>query len=369
MGKRKKSIFYYIGQIFVLLYRLIEYIVKAVYYLLKGIVTGIGWIFTKIFDRDKNKTIIEDKIIVDEKPILKDETKPIKKTDVKHGSISSKPMHENFKEIKTIKGDYQEFENKILDSSSTIGIILGARGTGKSALGMKLLENLKAETGKEVYAKPLHENFKEIKTIKGDYQEFENKILESSSTIGIILGARGTGKSALGMKLLENLKAETGKEVYAMGFNSKDMPNWINIVDSIDDAENNSILLVDESGIQFSSRESMSNSNKLLSQILFIARHKDLSIIFISQNSSNIEINTIRQADYIALKPSSLLQKDFERKKIKEIYEEVEKEFEKYKEDKGLTYIYSHNYKGFVSNPLPSFWNIKVSKAYNKFKK
>ncbi|HIH25461.1 hypothetical protein J4476_02255 [Candidatus Woesearchaeota archaeon] len=306
MGKRKKSIFYYIGQIFVLLYRLIEYIVKAVYYLLKGIVTGIGWIFTKIFDRDKNKTIIEDKIIVDEKPILKDETKPIKKTDVKHGSISSKPMHENFKEIKTIKGDYQEFENKILDSSSTIGIILGARGTGKSALGMKLLENL---------------------------------------------------------------KAETGKEVYAMGFNSKDMPNWINIVDSIDDAENNSILLVDESGIQFSSRESMSNSNKLLSQILFIARHKDLSIIFISQNSSNIEINTIRQADYIALKPSSLLQKDFERKKIKEIYEEVEKEFEKYKEDKGLTYIYSHNYKGFVSNPLPSFWNIKVSKAYNKFKK
>ena len=134
MGKRKKSIFYYIGQIFVLLYRLIEYIVKAVYYLLKGIVTGIGWIFTKIFDRDKNKTIIEDKIIVDEKPILKDETKPIKKTDVKHGSISSKPMHENFKEIKTIKGDYQEFENKILDSSSTIGIILGARGTGKTLL-------------------------------------------------------------------------------------------------------------------------------------------------------------------------------------------------------------------------------------------
>ena len=89
----------------------------------------------------------------------------------------------------------------------------------------------------------------------------------------------------------------------------------------------------------------------------------------VTHNSANIEINTIRQADYIALKPSSLLQKDFERKKIKEIYEEVEKEFEKYKTDKGLTYIYSHNYKGFVSNPLPSFWNSKVSKAYEKFKK
>ena len=49
--------------------------------------------------------------------------------------------------------------------------------------------------------------------------------------------------------------------------------------------------------------------------------------------------------------------------------ESLEKDFEKYKSDKGLTYMYSHNYKGFVSNPLPSFWNSKVSKAYGNYKK
>lgn len=84
----------------------------------------------------------------------------------------------------------------------------------------------------------------------------------------------------------------------------------------------------------------------------------------LTHNSANLEINAIRQADYLIMKPSSLLQKDFERKKIKEIYESIIPEFEELKEDPGLTYIYGGNYSGFVSNSLPSFWNEKVSKGY-----
>ena len=91
--------------------------------------------------------------------------------------------------------------------------------------------------------------------------------------------------------------------------------------------------------------------------------------MFIAQSSANIEINAIRQADYLVLKPSSLLQMDFERKKIKEIYEESKKDFEELKEHRGLTYIYSNDYRGFISNSLPSFWSTKVSKAYGNFKK
>ena len=205
---------------------------------------------------------------------------------------------------------------------------------------------------------------KNLKNIKGNFENFEEKILSSNSTIGIILGARGTGKSALGMRLLENFKVKTNKNIYAMGFNAKDLPNWINVVENIDDVENNSVVLIDESGIQFSSRNSMSERNKYLTNLLLISRHKDISVVLISQSSANIEINAIRQSDYILLKPSSLLQKDFERKKIKDIYEEAEKDFEKLKDNKGLTYLYVHDYKGFISNSLPSFWNKDVSKAY-----
>ncbi len=209
-----------------------------------------------------------------------------------------------------------------------------------------------------------YEDFKIIKDLEGKYSNFEKKLMESKSGIGIILGARGAGKSAIGLKILENFYIKTQRPSYTMGFKESDLPEWIKNISSIDEVENNAVVLLDESGIQFSSRDSMSSINKLLSKLLLIARHKDLNLIFITQNSSNIDLNIIRQADYLILKPSSLLQKDFERKKINQIYNEVEIYFKQYKKEKGLTYIYAESYRGFVSNPLPSFWNTDISKAY-----
>jgi hypothetical protein len=214
-------------------------------------------------------------------------------------------------------------------------------------------------------SEPKFKEFKEIKKEKGNFVSFENKLMNNKSTIGLILGARGSGKSAIGMRLLENISTKTGKKMYAMGFKEESLPYWIITIKDIKEIQNNSVLLIDEGGIQFSSRGSMSNANKLLSEILLIARHKDLSVMFITQNSSNLEINAIRQTDYLILKPSSLLQKDFERKKIKDIYEGVSDQFEELKNKVGLTYIYSDNFKGFVSNSLPSFWSDKVSKGYS----
>lgn len=208
------------------------------------------------------------------------------------------------------------------------------------------------------------QEFRELKKKKGQLETFNNFLYSNKSTIGIILGARGTGKSAIGMSFLENFAAKSEKRLYALGFKQSALPNWIRVVKSIDEIENNSVLLVDEGGIEFSSRSSMTNANKLLSDILLVARHKDLSVMFITQNSSNLEVNAIRQADYLILKPSSLLQKDFERKKIKEVYESADKDFEDLKDDRGLTYLYSDRYCGFISNDLPSFWSEKVSKGY-----
>lgn len=209
-----------------------------------------------------------------------------------------------------------------------------------------------------------HQKFNELKVKKGHLHKFEDFLFTNKSTIGIILGARGTGKSAIGMFLLENFGAKSDKNLYALGFKQSSLPKWIQVVKDISEIENNSVLLVDEGGIEFSSRDAMSNANKLLSEILLISRHRNLSVIFITQNSANLELNAIRQADYLILKPSSLLQKDFERKKIKQVYESVEDEFDELKEELGLTYLYSDKYCGFVANNLPSFWSERVSKGY-----
>ncbi|HLC58727.1 MAG TPA: zonular occludens toxin domain-containing protein [Candidatus Nanoarchaeia archaeon] len=231
-------------------------------------------------------------------------------------------------------------------------------------------EENRASERKEITNRPnvsgsgIYADFFVLKEIHGNFSSFEDYLLKTNSGIGIIIGARGTGKSALGLKLLENIHVKTGRKVSTMGFNSEDLPNWVNNIETIEEVKNNSVVLLDESGITFSSRESMSNINKLLSNLLLIARHKDVTLIFISQNSSNIDLNIIRQADFLLFKPSSLLQKDFERKKINDIYKEVDNYFKEYKGEKGLVYVYSDVFKGFVLNPLPSFWNDKVSKAY-----
>ncbi|NYZ74912.1 hypothetical protein H0O03_01470 [Candidatus Micrarchaeota archaeon] len=205
----------------------------------------------------------------------------------------------------------------------------------------------------------------EVKVFEGSLAAFQDWLYSSKSTVGIILGARGAGKSGLGLYLVENWAAR-GRKTFAMGFEGARLPAWVREAQRIEDVPNNSVLLVDEGGILFNSRDAMSDANKLLSKLLFIARHKDLSVAFISQNSANLEVNTIRQADYLLLKRPSLLQKDFERSKIKEIYDSVEDEFKKLGADKGLTYVYSDKFRGFASNPLPSFWTDKTSKAFGK---
>ena len=209
-----------------------------------------------------------------------------------------------------------------------------------------------------------YEGFAEVMALEGSLTEFEGWMLGSKSRIGIILGARGTGKSALGLRILENIHANTNKRIYAMGFLQADLPPWIEVIDSIEGITSNAVVLLDEGGIEFSSREAMSGVNKLLSALLLISRHKDLSILFITQNSANLEVNAIRQADFLLMKPSSLLQMDFERKGIRERYREVEGHFSRFRGKKGLTYAYSDHYRGFVTNSLPSFWSEKVSKAY-----
>lgn len=214
-------------------------------------------------------------------------------------------------------------------------------------------------------AVPAHyTGFKVIKTLSGEYKNWEEKIMTSDSTIGIILGARGSGKTAFGLKMIENIYAKTGKKICAMGFPAAELPSWIEVVESTEALQNNSFVLIDEGGILFSSRSAMTKPNKLLSKLMLISRHKNLSIIFISQNSSNLEINILRQADYLVLKKSSLLQHEFERKIVQKLYEDNARNFEAYKEMAGLGYIHGSEFRGFVSNALPSFWKSEISKAF-----
>jgi len=209
-------------------------------------------------------------------------------------------------------------------------------------------------------------SFEVVNSVKGEYKNFENKLL-NHSLVMLITGRRGSGKTALGMKFLELFKQKTKKKCFAMGFSDVKLPWKIKKIDDIDSAQNNSVVLIDEGAITFSSRDSMKEKNKLLGKTMAIARHKNLSLVLIVQNSAMIDLNVLRLADLLVLKEPSLLQTEFERAPIKKIYSEVIPHFKNLKEKHKYFYVWDDDFKGILKYDLPGFWNDKISKSFKNF--
>lgn len=207
-------------------------------------------------------------------------------------------------------------------------------------------------------------DFEIVEEVSGNYDDFKKR-LKTSSLIILITGKRGSGKTALGFKLLDSLSG--GRKAYYLG--EAKLPGFIRKASDIKDVKNNSIVLVDEAAIAYSSRASMKKTNKLLSEIMVIARHKNLSLIIITQNSAMIDLNIMRLADTVIFKEPSLLQTRFERKGILDLFSKAEKHFSKIKEKgkKPYFYVIDDEFEGMLKAGLPEFWSEKLSKSYEGF--
>ena len=108
------------------------------------------------------------------------------------------------------------------------------------------------------------------------------------SKIVLIEGGRGSGKTAFSGWLMDELYSR-GKhtKIYFVkkGERPQGFPEWINIVDEIEDVPNGSLAIVDESAIKYNARNSWSDGNKDFTSRLVILRHKDISIILITQHN------------------------------------------------------------------------------------
>ena len=113
-------------------------------------------------------------------------------------------------------------------------------------------KNIEDKTAEKERNNSMLKELVEIENEQGNFEDFKHILYEKQSTIGLILGARGTGKSALGLRVLENIASRTRKKVYAMGF--KDLPRWIRLASNLEEVQVDSFLLIDESGITFSSK-------------------------------------------------------------------------------------------------------------------
>ncbi len=207
-------------------------------------------------------------------------------------------------------------------------------------------------------------NFEVQDNSRGEFDNFI-KGFRDHSLIMLIIGRRGAGKTALGMKLIETA-AILNRKIYVIGFGNSKVPNWVKKAEGISDIPNNSLVLIDEAGISFSSRSSMKQSNKDLAELLAIARHKNLSLVFITQNSAMLDLNVLRLCDILLFKEPSLLQTRCERKGLQDIFNKVSSAFNEIEDKKEHFYVISDDFEGLVKSGLPEFWNESISKSFRK---
>ena len=187
--------------------------------------------------------------------------------------------------------------------------------------------------------------------------------------VSLILGKRGSGKTALIAKIGEFLMAVYAIPTYWIGAPETArqlVPNWIRLVDTPENCPPNSFLMCDEAGINYLSLLFNTSENRFIRRLLMIARQKHISLAFATQSARDVDFAIVRQADSIIFKEPGLHQPDSERPDIKAKAKKAALAFKEIpKEERiGAAYVFDDDFEGMIQCRLPSFWTEDLSHIY-----
>jgi len=187
-------------------------------------------------------------------------------------------------------------------------------------------------------------------------------------SIVIILGKRGSGKSALGYKLLEYLRYTATPYVVALPSEARKLlPDWIGMAARLEDIPPKAVVLVDEANISYHARSSMAAKAKAMSQLVNLSRQREQTLVFVSQEARQLDKNIASSANVIILKDLGILQVEFDRREFNKIATEARQAFSTITGDKrkwGYVYSPDNNFMGLVESSLPTFWSEKLSHIF-----
>ena len=186
----------------------------------------------------------------------------------------------------------------------------------------------------------------------------------------LILGKRGSGKSALGYRLLELFRYQLTPYVVGVPTEARRLlPEWIGIVPSIEDLPHKCVALVDEAYLHYHARGSMAKESKAMSQIINLSRQRDQTLIFVSQEARQVDRNIASSASVVVFKDLGMLQLEFDRPELRKLTTEARDLFSKVNGDRRRwSYVYSPDadFMGMLENELASFWKPKLSKLFTR---
>ena len=184
----------------------------------------------------------------------------------------------------------------------------------------------------------------------------------------LVLGKRGSGKSALGYRLLELFRDAAVPYVVGIPLAARKLlPQWVGVADRLEDVPPQAVVLMDEAYLQLHARNSMSEAGRTIGPAVNLSRQRGQTIIFIVQEARQLDVNVISQADVIAVKELSEISREFERRELHALTDKARAEFKAVRGDRRCwTWVYSEksDYLGLVENKLATFWRPALSNAF-----
>lgn len=217
--------------------------------------------------------------------------------------------------------------------------------------------------------------------------EWEDILVEPF--VALILGQRGSGKTALGHRLLELYGEDTDRQAYILGFPEHlrdQLPEWIEVLPpstTREDWPEDSVVLVHEAHQLLHARRSQNSENIEIDELVTVSRHRNSVVIFETQQSQRLDRNSVTAVDAIIFREPALMQAEFERKQLRKIVREADEVFEQYtetveedgytwreKSDEVLRHAYVHSDRFIGEYPyeieLADHYSEDISKAYSE---
>ena len=145
------------------------------------------------------------------------------------------------------------------------------------------------------------------------------------------------------------------------------LPDWLGNVPRFDDLPHDSVALIDEAYLTYHARESMSEKNRSVSQLLNLSRQRNQTLVFVTQEARQLDKNITSVADVIVFKKPSALQIELERPELRPIARRARGAFTTVKGSSapwGYVFSPDADFEGLLENQLPTFWTKQLSRAF-----
>ena len=187
-------------------------------------------------------------------------------------------------------------------------------------------------------------------------------------SVVLVVGKRGSGKSALAYRLLELFRYLADPYVLGVpGQGRRILPDWIGMADDLAGAPHGSVVVVDEAYLLYHSRRSLTGQNRNMSQIINLSRQRRQTLVFVTPEARQLDRNISSAANVLIFKVPGMFQPEFDRPELNKVAAQAKEAFRDIKGDKrGWSFVYSPDaeFAGLLENSLPSFWSHNLSRIF-----